>query len=208
MNRYGRFLGLTAGAIVATAASADAVFHIWIEAPAEVQAGSTFALSVWGEVSGSILNESDGGMHFVSADLLASGVDAEFSSASAPFMNLVWDAGKPEPNALRGVLISNEPHLLTFDDRNPLRLFDVEVTTDASAHGPLELTVAPALGASFTNILSWWLDHGESTGVRDDDPGSTRIITPATVQVIPAPASLGLLALAGVAAMRRRRAMT
>lgn len=39
---------------------ADAVFDIWVEAPSEVQAGETFTAPVWAEVSGSILDDSDG----------------------------------------------------------------------------------------------------------------------------------------------------
>ena len=189
-------------AAVATAASGDAAFNIWVEAPAQVQAGSVFTASVWGEVSGSILEESDGGMHILTTDVLGTGVEALFSTATFPFMNTPWDYGTPEAGALRGIAAVNFASLPTFDPRNPLRLFDVEITTSSDAHGLLELTLEPS--ANGTTILSWWREHGVSF-VLDTDPGSSRIITPAIVNVIPAPASLGLLALAGVGAVRRRR---
>lgn len=202
MRSCGKFVGAAACSLVTTAASADAVFNIWVDAPAEVMAGETFTASVWAEVSGSILDSSDGGFQGLSADLLASGIHVQFSTASFPFMNTPFDFGTPDFNALRSIVAGNFPYFLGFAGHNPLRLFDVEVTTDQDAFGPLELTVLPAGSSS---LLSWWLDHGDLTYILDTDPGSSRIITPATVNVIPAPASLGLLVLAGVGAARRRR---
>jgi len=154
-------------------------------------------------VSGSILNESDGGFFGFAVDLLAFGMDAEFSTATFPFMNVWLNAGTPELNALRDVRALNAPQLPFFTTQNPLLLFTAEVATNIDAIGPLELTVGPVDGVSA--MVGWWVDYWEPIQVYDTDPGSTRIITPATVHVIPAPASVGVLALAGVGAARRRR---
>lgn len=200
-----KVLVFAATCLLASAAGADAVFNIWVDAPDEVQAGSTFTASVWAEVSGSVLDESDGGFQGFAADLLASGLDAEFSTATIPFMNIPMSFGTPEPNALRDVRAVNYPQGIHFPDQNPLLLFNVEVTTAPSARGSLELTVAQVQGESA--MLGWWVDYWEPVILLDTDLGSSRIITPATVNVIPAPASLGLLAVVGVGAVRRRRSV-
>lgn len=203
MRGCGRILGGAVCSLLAPAASADAVFNIWVEAPAQVRAGETFTASVWAEVSGSILEKSDGGFYDFVMDLLAFGVDTEFSAATIPSMNLPLSLGIPEPNALRRVGAGNLPHLFDFAEQNPLLLFYTEVTTAQDSSGSLELTVAPA--ENLPAMLSWWVDYGDLSIILDTDPGSTRIITPAIVNVIPTPASLGLLALACVGAVRRRR---
>ncbi len=54
-------------------------------------------------------------------------------------------------------------------------------------------------------MRAWWADSVAGTYVTDSDSGSSLIVTPATVRVIPAPASLAALAFAGVIMARRRR---
>lgn len=201
MNGTGKLSSLVATTVLASAASADAVFNIWVDAPSEVLAGETFTVGVWAEVSGSILDTSDGGFHEFLMDLLAIGVEAEFSTATIPFINLPADFGTPGLNALRSVAAGNYPYAFNFADENPLLLFTTEVTTAPDVRGSMEMTVSPVDGAP--GMLSWWVDYGILADILDTDPGSSRIITPATVNVIPAPATLGLLAL-GLLARRRR----
>jgi len=195
---------LFAGA--ASAAPADAVFNIWFDAPEEVQAGEMFTMTVWGEVSGSVLDEGEGAFRGIAADLLASGVNVEFSAARF-LLEGEGTGGTPEPNALRMIIGFNHPEMsFHFTDGNPLRLFVVDVFTNADDRGTLELVVAPPEGVPSSDaMLWWWVDYPSRLSIADDDPGSTRIVTPAIVNVIPVPASVALLALAGVGAARRRR---
>lgn len=90
-----------------------------------------------------------------------------------------------------------------FTTENPLLLFTAEVTPNRNARGPLELTVAPVDGLSA--MLGRWVDDWAPTEIYDKDPGSTRIVTPAIVNVIPTPALLTLLAMADISAARRTR---
>ncbi len=189
---------------VSATAQAEAVFNVWIDAPSVVQAGETFSVSFWGEVSGSVLTEGDGAMRTVQADVFATGVDANISTAVFPHM-VGFVAGEPEPNALRNVLGLNDYYLFSpnFWVLNPVELFSVEVTTSVQATGELELTAAPASWQD--NLLTWWVDWRDAEFVSDTDPGSSRIITPATVRVVPSSGGVAVLAVAGLAAVRRRR---
>ncbi len=56
-------------------------------------------------------------------------------------------------------------------------------------------------------MVGWWSNYSTYESVLDSDPGSTRIVTPATIRVIPAPASAAILSLAVLAASRRRRSV-
>lgn len=72
-----------------------------------------------------------------------------------------------------------------------------------SETGVLQFAPSPTTGVDF--MLAWWADYDEGSYVTDADPGSSLIVTPAVVRVIPAPASAGILGLAGVSRTRRRR---
>ena len=188
--------------MLSTAALADAVFNLWIDAPAEVQAGSTFTFSVWGQVSGSVLNEGDGAMSALSMDLLAEGVSATFSEARRVEMGLL-DLGTPSSNMLEGILGINHPSFFPFWTTNPSRLIEIDLTLAPGSIGTIELIPAP--NAEREYLLAWWADYNDLVFVSDADPGSSRVITPATVNVIPAPGAAALLALAGLGTERRRR---
>ncbi len=194
-------LGLTLVATTASSSRADALFNIWVEAPEQVNAGGSFTASVWTEVSGSVLNEGDGAIAHVSTDILSSGLNVDFSPATFPTMGRV-SAGTPGANALRWVEGVN----LLFSDgfeSNPYHLFDVQVTTSKASYGTLEISPEARDGEDF--LLAWWVDWSQGTSILDTDPGSSRIITPATVRVVPSSGGVAVLSLAGLAAARRRR---
>ncbi len=190
--------------VSATPILADAVFNIWIEAPEQVLAGDRFTIGIWGEVSGSVLGEGDGAVQNILADVVATGLNASFSTASMPFLGGIQD-GTPAENALRDVVGTNHPAIWNlFTTSNPLLLFTTEVTTETGAYGDLTLTIEPP--APWGGIvMTWWVDYNDLTSISDTDPGSTRLITPATVNVIPSPGAGPLLALAVFGASRRRR---
>lgn len=197
-----KILILAAGAaLVSAEARGDVVFHAWVEAPASVERGSTFTVSVWLEIQGSVLLEGEGAVYGHTVDVLASGIGASFAPASlhTPGTSL----GTPEPNALRGVVGFNHPAISPFSVANPLELFTTEVTLEPGATGTLELDLAQTQGWDF--MFSWWVDYHLGTYVFDTDIGSTRMVTPAVVQVIPSPASVGMVGLAALGLARRRR---
>lgn len=134
--------------------------------------------------------------------MLASGPAVQFGRAEFPCLRSV-SGGVSEPNALRGVLGLNEPTLPPFCTDNPLLLFEVEVTLQTEGTGDLELRIAPAQPWDF--MLSWWVDTLDRTYIFDTDPGSSLIVTPAIVRVIPAPSGAVILMLGGLARARRRR---
>jgi hypothetical protein len=183
---------------------ADAVFEIWIEAPEQVLAGDRFTIGIWGEVSGSVLGEGDGAVQNILADVVATGLNASFSTASMPFLGGIQD-GTPTENALRDVVGTNDPVIWNlFTTSNPLLLFTTEVTTETGAYGDLTLSIEPP--AQWGGIvMTWWVDNNDLTSISDTDPGSTRNITSATFNVIPSPGTGSLLALAAFGASRRQR---
>ncbi|KAA0213149.1 MAG: hypothetical protein DYG94_13110 [Leptolyngbya sp. PLA3] len=182
-------------------ARANAVFHLWFETPSEVQAGSTFTLSAWAEVSGSILSESDGGFNSFAMDLVAGGLPVSIDAATMQYFVPV-SAGTPASNALQDIVGVNHHAIPPFYTLNPIQLFTTEVTLLDPTQGEVSLAVYPTDGVDF--ILAWWLDYGSNTYVTDADLGSSLIVTPAAVRVVPAPATFALLALAGIGPRRRR----
>ncbi len=188
--------------LLALPASADAVFQIWIEAPAEVQAGSTFTASVWAEASGSILNEGNGAFNGFRANIMASGVSGMFSTARIPVMATL-SHGTPGNNSLLDVIGWNHPALGWVHQDNPMLLFEVDITAENGVLGEMTLNVSPTQGF---DLVTWWVNYETSLDwIGDADPGSTRIITPATIRVIPAPASAIMLAFGSFAFSHRRR---
>ncbi|MBX3321750.1 MAG: hypothetical protein KF757_02035 [Phycisphaeraceae bacterium] len=187
---------------LALPASADAVFHIWIEAPAEVQAGSTFTASVWAEASGSILNEGNGAFNGFRANIMASGVSGVFSTARIPAMAAL-SHGTPSNNSLLDVIGWNDLVLGWISLDNPIHLFEVDITLEPSVLGEINLDVFPTSGF---HLVTWWLNYEISLDwIGDSDPGSTRIITPATIRVIPAPGALAIVCIAPLWLLQRRR---
>ncbi len=204
MNSCGKLMGLLCSTGLATTAAADAVFNIWIEAPKQVEAGESFNVSVWAEVSGSVLIEGEGAMHSFWTDMIATGIGAEFSPADVQFF-CARLSGTPEIGALSGVGGSQNYYSpgCQFWTSNPQLLFETVVTPIVGTSGLMELSVQPVAGQD--SMIDWWVDYMDSISVADTDPGSSRNITPATVRVVPSSGGVTVFAVAGLGIVRRRR---
>ncbi|GAB4384211.1 MAG: hypothetical protein Kow0022_06120 [Phycisphaerales bacterium] len=178
----------------------EIVFRAWIDAPQAAVAGSTFGASVWVQALGSSIDSDANALASFTTDVLASGLVAELSEAELLIPG--FSVGTPDGGALREVSGFNHPAIAPFSAANPLELFTINVTLVSSATGTLVLDLNQTQGWEF--MFSWWLDYDVGTYAFDTDPGSTRIVTPALVRVVPEPASIGLLACAALAARRRR----
>lgn len=199
--RHNAWSGLLAVGAASQVSSAEVVFQAWVEAPAVVERGSTFTASVWIGATGSTIDNEVNAFHTFVVDVIATGVDVALSEAN--FLVVGSSVGTPSDNALLEVAGVNLPVFWwAFTDANPLSLFTFEVALDPHETGTLELNLSQADGWDF--MFSWWVDYQQLTYVFDTDPGSTRIVTPAVVRVVPEPASIGLLACAALAARRRR----
>ncbi|MBX3324054.1 MAG: hypothetical protein KF757_13820 [Phycisphaeraceae bacterium] len=178
---------------VASTATADTVFHTWIEAPAEVMVGDTFTISVWTSLHGSVLHQGNVAFAGFQLHLTSSGIQVEFSE---PFDFGVpeYDVGTPADGSVFNIGGYQWWHTPwnELNWENPIRLFSANVLVGAAQSGTL--SIEPTLWASLPWMTGWYLDVPNSQGIRDDDPGSTRIITPATIRVIPTPASAMVLA--------------
>ncbi|KAA0215207.1 MAG: hypothetical protein DYG94_09535 [Leptolyngbya sp. PLA3] len=181
---------------------ADAVFHLWFEAPSEVQAGSTFTLTAWAEVTGSILGESDGGFNSFGLDVVGSGLPAAFSNVQMPYFAALAP-GTPDTNSMREIIGINLPEIGPFYTMNPIILFNVDVTLNSAETG--EIVIAPSQIGWADFMLAWWVDYVAGTYVTDSDSGSSLIVTPATVRVIPAPAGVVILVLGELVRGGRRK---
>ncbi|MCL4221413.1 MAG: hypothetical protein KJZ65_08580 [Phycisphaerales bacterium] len=134
-------------------------------------------------------------------NLTAGGMLVSFTPAQMPCF-VTWSAGVPGPNALNSMVGINVPYIPPFYTLNPILLCSTQVTLMGGTTGVLQVNPSPTEGIDF--MLAWWNDYVTGTSVTDSDPGSSLLVTPATVRVIPAPAA-ALLALAPLAARRRRR---
>lgn len=179
----------------------DIVFHAWVEAPEAVEAGSTFTASVWMEATGSSLDNDVNALASLTLDVVASGLSASFSEATLFIPG--FSAGTQTDNALLEVSGFNHPSISPFTTQNPIRVFETSVTVAPNFTGSLEITLAQSDGWDF--MMAWWIDYTAAMSAFDTDPGSSRVVTPALVRVIPPPASAAVLALAGLGAARRRR---
>ena len=194
-------VALLSVAMLAFPTSADAVFHIWIEAPAEVQAGSTFTANVWGSADGPAFNSNSNAFQAFWGDVVASGLNVEFADA----VGIICNGGEPDSNALRNVQCWNYPSIHPFYTDNPFPLFSTNVTITDGQAGVLVLDLRPSEDRNNLWMLSWWSDYLNNEYALDTDLGSTRIITPATIRVIPAPGAFVLFSLAICTSLRRRR---
>ena len=201
MNRIGVVLATAVFAVGPVPAGfGDIVFQAWVDAPEVAVAGSVFTVSVWIEATGSAIDNDVNAMASFTIDVVASGLRADLSEATMLVPG--FSDGTPAANALREVSGFNHPAISPFSVANPLELFTTEVTLEPNATGVLELGLAQTDGWDF--MFSWWVDYHLGTHIFDSDPGSTRIVTPATVHVIPAPASIAVLGMGALAARRRR----
>ena len=204
-------MGLALTGIVEPAALAQTTLTVWMEAPAQVQAGESFEVDVFLRGETDLFDDSPevSGFNSFALSPTATGLgqavvnmettrDAEMSPWG------LLDAGTYDPttSALLDVTgfqgIPDTFPLTFWEPGNPIRGFSFRVDLVAGLTGELEIqTLDPFM---------WFSAIGQGFGgVTSDDPGVTLDLQPLTVQIIPTPAApaIGLALLVG--GTRRRR---
>lgn len=192
------------------------MFRTWFEAPESVMAGETFQVWMWAtyEIDG-VAAIASGGYYFntVHASIEVAGALSAFERISPVLDGLAipWDRGTPDGAWLRDfamVQVEGVPGS-NVEYSNPLPVLMFEVTTAAASRGSLELNLRAPSDVDVPYLA--WLDDDPALRAATADWGFVEfgiiaglVAEPFTVRVIPAPSSLALLALAGVAIRRRR----
>ncbi|GAB4383937.1 MAG: hypothetical protein Kow0022_05040 [Phycisphaerales bacterium] len=197
-------------AALASSARADTVFHSWMVAPEVVQAGDSFTVEVW--VSMETTDFDPNGTLFGWATLsVAFGGDIglieqateAYGSLIAPGLN-----GDVTSGGILDIMPwqPGHPWVWTIDDSNPVLMFRFDVTPADGRRGILMFDDAPASAYSQVHF-GWFLDPEtwfEEAVSTLETPNTHYQAEGVTVRVIPAPASLGAWAVAGLAIRRRR----
>lgn len=197
------------------ASAGNYTFRTWFEMPETVVAGETF--DVWLRVSLELNGElvptgpNVSWMSGMSASLEATEDIFTFDTFSQVLDGL---RGRPfrgvsSDTWLRDFAVLQDPDapipLNEVDYSNPVRVVFVQVATVAHTRGTLHINLRPSEFFGNEVALQWW------DGIADQ-PISTRldhdievISETGVIRVIPAPASLALLAPLALASTRRRR---
>ncbi|MCL4222770.1 MAG: hypothetical protein KJZ65_15530 [Phycisphaerales bacterium] len=193
---------------VAAAAGAQTYFDLWFEAPESVSAGDMFTVEVWAEASGLFVNDGQNISLFhsllMSVEITGDLHSLASISPATIHTNFALNTGTPVGNWLVDVMALN---LLDFgfDPDNQMHFFSFDVSTTTMGGGILTFNAHPS---STGPDLLWWHVQpptGDSFYICSADDNSVLTVEPFTVRVIPAPASLTVLAFAGVVISRRRR---
>ncbi len=185
----------------------DGTFRTWFETPDTVMAGDTFEVHMWASFEGDLL-QPEGYFSAALANFEVSG-DLDTFEAISPLtfgLTFIFDEGTPDGPWLRDVFTAQHPALPDVDYSNPILVLGFEVTTLANSIGMLDIDIRPGFDPDMP-LLEWSVN---GTGTSDDivrttDPNIALIATPASVRVVPTPASSLVLALAALGASRRRR---
>lgn len=192
-------------------------FRTWFEAPKTVMAGQTFEVSLRAsfEVDGApAAGGLDAGwISSVAASVQVAGDLESFESLSA-FQGLAENflsVGSIDGSWLHDFLFLQIPSDLwpwpfpgptVGDFSNPLSIGTFEVSTSKQL-GTLELHLQPFSGLDDPSVAWWQVSQGEP--IDSTSPGVSLFAQPATIHVIPSPASLALLAPLAIMSSRRRR---
>ncbi|MEM9560148.1 MAG: hypothetical protein AAF995_07560 [Planctomycetota bacterium] len=202
-------MGLALTGIVEPAAG-QTTLTVWMEAPAQVQAGSSFEVDVFVRGESDLFDDSPGmaGFNWAYVDqvvtTLGGAIDDMTGTEGAAVFGLIseptYDPAGPallDGGFFQGV---NDPGLSAGWQALPsLRMFSYRVNLNASSIGTL--TIEP------TNPRLWFTPSSETIGggIMQDDPGVTLDLQPLTVRVVPTPATPAVgLALLMIGARRRR----
>lgn len=184
-------------------------FDIWVEAPASVQAGDIVDVRVWAQVSGPMLDVGLNAMAGFRMDLPVNTSGNLVSAVENPrFGHPYFRSWYAEVSAA-GILDIGAFQLDIWDTpiwlNNPILLFSTRLHTIEGAAGWIELV--PERHDPVPSIIAWWVDIDDYARpvVDDTDPNAELNITGATIRVIPAPSTLGVLVLASLGVARRRR---
>jgi hypothetical protein len=183
-------------------------FEIALVAPMTVERGETYTVEAWASVTGDQWVDGTSAFAGFGFDLVGSGNVATVTAATISD----WAAGFGVEGTVDGINIvrisggqlPNSGDLNPYmDASNPILLFTVDVTA-ADVHG--SITYIPE-NPNPNGGLSFYPDTDEFYSiVAPNDPGTTLTLTGVTTRVVPAPATLALVGLAGLA--RRRRPAT
>ena len=186
-------------------------FEIALVAPMTVEMGETYTVEAWGSVTGDPWVDGTSAMAGFGIDLIGSGNVASISQANFP----IWSAGFGvegfiDGTSLLGVVGGQLANLFgvlnpNLSLSNPIMLFSVEV---AAADSPGSITYTPA-NPNVNGGLSFYPDSTDGATIgAPNDPGTTLTLAGVTTRVVPSPAGLALIGLAGLAAGRRRNENT
>ena len=167
-------------------------------------AGETFEVQMWASFEGELLRP-EGWFAGASASYEIAGDLETFGSISTLTRSLMFlfQEGTPDANWLRDVFTGQVDMPGNFDPGNPLHVLSFDIETTANNTGILDINLRPH-STWGVPLLGWSID-GSDNYAETNDPNIALIATPASVRVIPAPGAGAVLALAGVAALRRRR---
>jgi hypothetical protein len=184
-------------------------FEIALVAPMTVERGETYTVEAWASVTGDQWVDGTSAFAGFGFDLVGSGNVADISHANFP----IWSAGFGfegviDGTSLLGVVGGQLANLFgnlnpNLSLSNPIMLFSVEVTAADSLGS---ITYVPA-NPNVNGGLSFYPDSTDGVSIiAPNDPGTTLTLTGVTTRVVPAPATLALVGLAGMATGRRREA--
>ncbi|MEL6740241.1 MAG: hypothetical protein AAFP26_06265 [Planctomycetota bacterium] len=194
----------------APTALAQTTLTVWMEAPAQVQAGSSFEVDVFLRGETDLFDDSPG-----MAGFNAAGVDQTVTALNEAVVDMSFVSG-PDlvaqvfepvfdpagPALLGGGFFQgvNDPALSPSWQAIPeLRMFTYRVDLAPDITG--SMTIVPV------NLNAWFTPSSETFGggIMQDDPGVTLDLQPLTVRVVPTPATVAPgLALLVIGARRRR----
>ncbi len=183
-------------------------FEISMVAPMTVGMGETYTIEAWASVTGDPWVDGFSAFAGFGIDAIGSGDVAGVTTATFP----LWAAGFGVEGFVSGInvkMISGgqlanlfgvlNPNLSLS---NPILLFTIDVTA-ANTLG--SITYVPD-NPNVNGGLSFYPDSEEGASIiAPNDPGTTLTLTGVTTTIIPAPATLAFVGLAGLAGRRRRK---
>ncbi len=198
----------TALAALALASTAwGQVFTIWAEAPEAVNPGETYTVEFWGSVEGDPWVDGVSALAGFGVDALGSGPVASVTTAT--IADWASDFGmEGQVTGIDVLAISGGQYSLIvfqpdFNWDNPSILFTIEV---AASNAPGLITYVPG-NPNVNGGLSFYPDSQDSASIAaPNDSGTMLVLIGATTQIVPAPATLGLV-FAGLFGSGRRRGL-
>ncbi|MBX3324075.1 MAG: hypothetical protein KF757_13930 [Phycisphaeraceae bacterium] len=185
----------------------DRQFRAWFEAPETVLAGDTFQVWMWATYEVNGIPETVGNMDSALGSIEVSGDLVAFANVSQLLQGLFYffERGTPDGPWLRDFAIG-QPQVpgAIIDERNPLPILMFEIETTPDTTGLLHVNLRPY--AEYLTAILYWRDPDLSSENWPNtlDPGISLSTSSATIRIIPAPASVIMLAF-GSALTRRRR---